>query len=53
MGMLLHRHLEGKGVVKATPEPQKVETKLNTEFEKKERANDDKRKNNNGKNISK
>ena len=53
MGMLLHRHLEGKGVVKATPEPKREEPKLNNEFKEKDRANDNKRKNSNGKNISK
>lgn len=54
MGMLLHRHLEGKGVVKATPEPKKVETKLEKEFEKaKEKANDNRGKNSNSKNINK
>lgn len=51
MGMLLHRHFE-KG---ATKPPVKVENKLEKEFEnvKKEKANDYRRKNNNGKNISK
>ena len=56
MGMLLHRHLQGQGVVKSAPKPEKVEEpKLNNEFiiEKKDRANDNKRKNSNGKNISK
>lgn len=50
MGMLLHRHLVG-----ATKPPVKVdENKLEKEFEiVKDKANDNKRKNNNGKNISK
>lgn len=50
MGMLLHRHLEG-----ANKPPVKVEEKLEKEFvvEKKEKANDDKRKNNNSKSVSK
>ncbi|MBO7733902.1 MAG: hypothetical protein J6S67_15165 [Methanobrevibacter sp.] len=51
MGMLLHRHFVG-----ATKPPVKVdENKLEKEFEnvKKEKANDYRRKNNNGKNISK
>lgn len=49
MGMLLHRHLEG-----AITPPAKAE-KLEKEFvvEKKEKANDDKRKNNNSKSVSK
>ena len=52
MGMLLHRHLEEKGVVKkATPKEEKV--KLNNEFKEKDKANDNKRKNYNGKDISK
>lgn len=51
MGMLLHRHLE-KG---ATKPPVKAENKLEKEFEnvKKEKANDNRGKNNNSKNISK
>ena len=51
MGMLLHRHL----VEGANKPPVKVEEKLNKEFviEKKDKANDNKRKNSNGKNISK
>lgn len=50
MGMLLHRHFEG-----AKKPPVKVEeNKLEKEFEKaKEKANDNRRKNSNGKNISK
>lgn len=51
MGMLLHRHLTG-----AKQPPKKVdEPKLNNEFiiEKKDKTNDNKRKNNNSKNISK
>lgn len=45
MGMLLHRHLSGggKAPAKETPVKEKV----------KETINDNKRKNNNGKNISK
>lgn len=45
MSMLLHRHLVGEGAKKA-PEPKK-------EIVEKDKANDNKRKNNNGKNISK
>lgn len=51
MGMLLHRHLAG-----ATKPPVKVEEKkLDKEFEivKKEKANGNKRKDNDSKNISK
>ena len=49
MGMLLHRHFEG-----AKKPPVKVENKLEKEFEiVKDKANDNRRKNNNGKNISK
>lgn len=49
MGMLLHKHLTG-----ANKPPKKVEEKkLNNDFEKKDKANDDKRKNSNSKNISK
>ena len=49
MGMLLHRHL----VVGANKPPVKAE-KLEKEFEiAKDKANDNKRKNSNGKNISK
>ena len=49
MGMLLHRHLMG-----AKKPPVKVEEpKLNNELKEKEKANDNKRKNNNSKNISK
>jgi hypothetical protein len=51
MGMLLHRHLAG-----ATKTPAKAEgKKLDKEFEivKKEKSNDNKRKDNNSKNISK
>lgn len=50
MGMLLHRHLEG-----ATKPPVKVENKLEKEFEisKKDKANDNRRKDSNIKNIGK
>ncbi len=49
MGMLLHRHLVG-----AKKPPVKVENKLEKEFEiVKDKANDNKRKNSNSKNISK
>ena len=51
MGMLLHRHLEG-----AIKSPSaKVENKLEKEFEisKKDKANDNRRKDSNNKNIGK
>lgn len=50
MGMLLHRHLVG-----ADEPPVKVEEKLENEFviEKKDKANDNKRKNSNSKSVSK
>lgn len=48
MGMLLHRHLAG-----AKKAPQKVEEKKDFVIEKKDKANDNKRKDSNSKNISK
>ena len=48
MGMLLHRHFEG-----AKKAPKKVEEKKDFVIEKKDKANDNKRKDSNSKNISK
>lgn len=48
MGMLLHRHLTG-----TTKSPKKVEEKKDFVIEKKDKANDNRRKDSNSKNTNK